>query len=148
MRRLTISGTGEAKSDVVIQDVLNKLKYYEDLEEKLEEVYGECPELLETIINVLVKHEGFNLGNQVKSKLLTDESIDQWESWKKADKDGRLIELPVAIGECVYVIYTGVNGKNPVIMKRRFDYGMIPMFGKAVFKTEEDANTVLKKMEG
>lgn len=32
MNRLTISGTGEAKSDVVIQDVLNKLKFYEDFE--------------------------------------------------------------------------------------------------------------------
>lgn len=34
MERLTVGGTGEAKSDVTIQDVLNKLKYYEDLEEQ------------------------------------------------------------------------------------------------------------------
>lgn len=34
MERLTVGGTGEAKSDVTIQEVLNKLKYYEDLEEQ------------------------------------------------------------------------------------------------------------------
>ena len=52
MERLTVGGTGEAKSNVTIQDVLNKLKYYEDLEEQerlLIQVFtiestAECPE--------------------------------------------------------------------------------------------------------
>lgn len=34
MKRLTNSGTREAKSDVTIREVLNKLAEYEDLEEK------------------------------------------------------------------------------------------------------------------
>ena len=34
MERLTVSGTGEARSDVTIKDILNKLRFYEDLEEQ------------------------------------------------------------------------------------------------------------------
>lgn len=34
MERLTISGTKEAKPDVTIREVLNKLAEYEDLEEQ------------------------------------------------------------------------------------------------------------------
>ena len=34
MKRLTISGTGETKPDVTIREVLNKLRYYEDLKEQ------------------------------------------------------------------------------------------------------------------
>lgn len=33
MNRLTVRGTGEARSDVTIIEILNKLRYYEDLEE-------------------------------------------------------------------------------------------------------------------
>lgn len=33
MKRLTFSGTGEAKTDVTIREILDKLKHYEDLEE-------------------------------------------------------------------------------------------------------------------
>lgn len=34
MKRLTFSGTSEAKQDVTIREVLDKLRYYEDLEEQ------------------------------------------------------------------------------------------------------------------
>lgn len=34
MERLTVSGTGEARSDVTIKDVLDRLRFYEDLEEQ------------------------------------------------------------------------------------------------------------------
>lgn len=34
MKRLTVSGTGEAKTDVTIKEVLDRLRFYEDLEEQ------------------------------------------------------------------------------------------------------------------
>lgn len=85
----------------------DKLSHYENLEKQLEEVYGECPDLLETAIQVLVKHVGFDLGKQLKSKLITDESVDQWENWTKADKEGRLLELPCKTNDENYEIKIG-----------------------------------------
>lgn len=34
MKRLTVSGTGEARTDVTIKEVLDRLRFYEDLEEQ------------------------------------------------------------------------------------------------------------------
>ncbi len=133
----------------------DKLSHYENLEKQLEEVYGECPDLLETVINVLVKHEGFDLGNQLKSKLLTHEAVDQWERWKKADKEGRLIELPCKIDDFVYCIIGTISYKEPSdppvysyrIEERKFKLDMIYRFGKTVFIAREEAEKVLQKME-
>lgn len=176
MERLTVGGTGEAKSDVTIREILNKLKNYEDLEEKLEEVYGECPELLKTVINELVKHEGFDLGNQLRSKLLTDESVDQFENWKEADEQGRLIELPCKVGDTVWELCKcddEIYRIFPMKIKQVIPFGSIRWikmtepkiwhiyaesnqtymyknfndFGKTVFITQEEADKALKKME-
>ena len=63
-------------------EVLEKLTAYEDLEEKLEKVYGECDGLLEVVVNGLVKHEGAEIGKPKKARLLTDEDVDKWEEWR------------------------------------------------------------------
>lgn len=34
MKRLTVRGTGEARTDVTIKEVLDRLRFYEDLEEQ------------------------------------------------------------------------------------------------------------------
>lgn len=47
----------EEPDDEEIENVYMRLKYYEDLEEKLQEVYGDNPDLLETVVNGFVKHE-------------------------------------------------------------------------------------------
>lgn len=57
MERLTISGTKEAKPDVTIREVLNKLAEYEDLEER-----GNC-------WNCLVRW-GIRLGLFLREKFL------------------------------------------------------------------------------
>ena len=42
----------------------------------------------------MIKHSSdVEIGDPIKATLLTDETVDKWERWKKAEKDGRLIEL-------------------------------------------------------
>lgn len=89
----------EEPDDEEIENVYMRLKYYEDLEEKLQEVYGDNPDLLETVVDGLVKHEGCKFDTPYKSKLLMDESVDKWEEWKAADSDGRLIISSCKSGE-------------------------------------------------
>lgn len=72
---------------------VDKLAEYEDLEEKLEKVYGKCDGLLETAINSLVRHEGAEIGTPAKARLLTDEDVDKWESFKDAEEQGLILRL-------------------------------------------------------
>lgn len=65
--------------------------------------------------------------------------IEKLADYENAEEDGLLVRLPVPIGTKVYGIYTGAGGKNHVVLKVSFDYGMIPLWGKSVFGTEEAA---------
>lgn len=117
MERLTISGTKEAKPDVTIREVLNKLAEYEDLEEQ-----------------------------------------------------GKLLELPCAVGDTVYDVcegfiepctveiifiadYKDKEGNSSYIAEINYDREDCPyvsreMFfteiGKTVFFTREEAESALK----
>lgn len=65
--------------------------------------------------------------------------MEKLSEYENAEEDGLLVRLPVPIGTKVYGIYTGAGGKNHVVLKVSFDYGMIPLWGKSVFGTEEAA---------
>ncbi len=82
---------------------MNDIKYYEDLEEKLKNVYGDCDNLLEVVVNRLVKEADENNVKTIKSRLLTDEDVDRWENYKKLEEQGKLVVLPCKIGDIVYV---------------------------------------------
>ena len=98
--------------------------------------------------------------------ILTYEDADQWKKWKQAEKQGRLMELPCAVGDTVYtnfsmqgwyfrkdkkpysakVAFIGINGGDGII---NVDFGdgrmmqfMISDIGKRVFLTREAAQTV------
>lgn len=64
--------------------MMNKLAYYEDLEEKLQSVYGECDGLLEEVVKGLAKHEGVEFEKPMKARLLTDDDVDKWDRMKGA----------------------------------------------------------------
>ena len=84
-----------------INDIYEKLAVWEDLEEQLEKVYGECDGLLETVINHLLQHEGIDIGEPKKARLLTDEAVDEWEEYKKAKEQGLLLRLPCRLGDII-----------------------------------------------
>ena len=60
------------------------MDHYEDLEERLQSVYGECDGLLEKVVEGLVKHEGVEFEKPMKSRLLTDDDVDKWDRLKGA----------------------------------------------------------------
>ena len=69
--------------DEEIDAVYEKLKHYEDLEERLEKVYGEHEGMLGTIVSHLEKHEGIDVGNPGKAVILTDDEVDKWNEYNK-----------------------------------------------------------------
>ena len=83
-----VSETAEAQ-DMAIK-ALEKIQEYHRMEERLKDVYGECDGLLGTFIeqavenavSILEKHEGIDIGDPYKSRLLTDEDVDKWEAYK------------------------------------------------------------------
>ena len=83
-----------------------KLQQYEDLEEDVESVYGNCPGLLKKVIEVLKKHSVID-EKPVKSRLLTDEDVDKWLEYKQLEEQGRLPKLPCKVGDTVYTISKG-----------------------------------------
>lgn len=151
-------------------DSINKLASYEDMEELLEKVYGECDGLLETAIEHLVEHPEIEIGNPGKARLLTDDDVDKWERWKKVEEQGWLLELPCMIDDTVYVWLGHNDFTEPFIPCRVREirigsYGIemslisnhemighlswhnVRDFGKTVFLTREEAEAKLKKME-
>lgn len=74
-----------------------------------------------------------------------DAVYEKLRKYENAEEDGLVVSLPVPIGTKVYGIYTSMTGKNPVVLKFSFDYGMIPLWGKSVFGTEEAAKEHIGK---
>lgn len=159
MERLT-ERTGEGKAIPRMdlknnghQKCMERLAEYEDLEERLQNVYGDHHGLLDEVVAGLERHEKIDLPQQViKSRLLTDESVDQWEEYKTLDKQGKLLKLPCAVGDTVYVLEANMKNFNwnhikGKITKAKFDYWMIPRFGSLVFLTREEAEAALKETQ-
>lgn len=93
-----------------LQEILEKLANYENLEKRLQNIYGDHHGLLDEVVAGLERHEKIDLPQQViKSRLLIDESVDQWEEYKTLDKQGKLLKLPCAVGDTVYVIPSKAN---------------------------------------
>lgn len=86
-----------------IDAVYRKLKHYEDLEERLNKVYGDCDGLLLSVVEMLEKHPCIDMANNtLKSRLLTDEDVDKWEEYKQLEEQGRLVKLPCKVGDAYY----------------------------------------------
>ena len=130
------------KGTVSTRDMINRLGHYEDVVEKLEEVYGECDGLLEVAIDGLLKYgtqEGPEI-KPVKATLLTDEDADEWERYKKLKTESRLLELPVAIDAEVWGIILRMDdflGSYRTVTRMAFRLDMLDKIGKTVFLTKK-----------
>lgn len=95
------SGDGK-KTGTVRGQHIDRLAEYEDLEERLQSVYGECVGLLEKVVGHLERHEGINFQNPaIKAKLLTDEEVDRWEELQQYQAIGTAVCEPEYLGENV-----------------------------------------------
>lgn len=149
------------KDKSTLSEAMAKLAKYEDLEDSLFKVYGECEGLLETAVKGLVKHEGANIGKPNKSILLTDEDADKWERLKDLEKQELLLKLPCKVGDKAYYVHKGGIDEVEVdsffinvnvfanvsfyIESDRFGKTLTPY--KTLFFTKAEAEEALKKME-
>lgn len=62
-------------------EALEKVQHYREMDKKLREVFGDCDGLLETTVDSLCRHEGEDIGRPIKSRLLTDETVDVWDAY-------------------------------------------------------------------
>lgn len=70
--------------DCILHSCIEKLGKYEDLVERLQDVYGECDGLLEMVVDHLGKHSGVDVSKPVfKAILLTDDDVDKWKKYKE-----------------------------------------------------------------
>lgn len=60
-----------------------EIQQYREIERRLQNIYGECDGLLETVVQHLENHENIKLpDNIIKARLLTDEDVDKWEGYR------------------------------------------------------------------
>ena len=133
-------------------ELRERLKYYEDLEERLQAVYGDCDGLLEKVVEHLECHKGVDLPEPVfKARLLTDSEVDRWQEYKKLDKQGKLLKLPCAVGDTIFAIMVDENSFehfhcDAKISALPFDYWMLPIFEETVFLTREEAEAAIQEV--
>ena len=107
------------------------------------------------------KESGNEDGYKGKSKLI--EFLEELKSYKKAEENGMLIHLPCRVGDTVYALTPfceiceealdneyacEVCSRGNFITETKFDYELIPRFGKTVFLTRAEAEQALAKMKG
>ena len=81
-------------------------------------------------------------------------TIDKLAHYEDLEEADRLIELPCAVGDTVYVIdyeYEDIyipSSKYYYVEARDFDYEMLRWMGEWCFLTKEEAEAKLKELEG
>lgn len=160
-----------------VEDMVEKLAVYEDLEERLNNVYGDCDGLLLRVVEALERHSGIDIANNtLKSRLLTDEDVDKWEEYKQLEEQGRLLKLPCKVRDTVYCIFSRYTKctfsneefdeyscqgceyecdskkENYVQDMRAYSLDWIVTnlknFGKTVFLTKSEAEARLEELRG
>lgn len=90
---------------------------------------------------------GMEHGCSVHGCAVIREATDLLTRYADAEKDGRLVVLPCEIGSVVYGVHVLI-GQKPKIIKTVFTHGLIPLCGKAVFATLEEAEAAKAALEG
>ena len=101
-RIITIGVLDEDKKLVGIteenfKNLLKKAEKLDELQTRMKEIYGEGEELLETFVSGLEQYNSQQEEHPFKARLLTNETVDEWEAYQRAKSEERLIELPTKI---------------------------------------------------
>lgn len=75
--------------------------------------------------------------------------LERAKELAQAEKDGRLVVLPVKEGTKIYRVRLNFDGDYYEIIEKDFDLARFRPedFGRIVFKTREEAEAALKKRE-
>ena len=104
-----------------LEEMLEKLSHYEDLEEQLEVLFGgKLP--LDKVVENLNRVVQNNEERLDYARILTNAEAEKWDKWKDLEEQGKLIELPRLPDEEVRISNIGY--------------------------TQEEAEAKLKEMEG
>ena len=79
------------------KNLLKKAEKLDELQTRMKEIYGEGEELLETFVSGLEQYNTQQEEHPFKARLLTNETVDEWEAYQRAKSEERLIELPTKI---------------------------------------------------
>ena len=79
------------------KNLLKKAEKLDELQTRMKEIYGESEELLETFVSGLEQYNSQQEEHPFKARLLTNETVDEWEAYQRAKSEERLIELPTKI---------------------------------------------------
>lgn len=170
---------GRWEYDCSTKEIIDKLAEYEDLEEQ-----GKLLRLAEPVINnytlIIRNRKAHYLAREIdleediieiecaiKSQIECDNMFtvsilqkclkmyDELKSYRDLEEQGKLLKLPVAVGDIVYVIeldeenFTAFHAPLR-IAEYEFSLemiGMLELFGKCIFTTKEAAEAALKEME-
>ena len=72
-----------------------------------------------------------------------ENGLEKIKEWIKADKDGRLVVLPCKVGDTVYTLRRTFDGAD-VVGETELWWTDIPLLGKTVFLTREEAEKALE----
>ena len=144
--------------DCAIWKAIQKLAYYEGLEEQLEELFGgKLP--LDKVVETLKRTVQNGEEKLDYARILTNTEAEKWDKWKDLEEQGRLIELPCKVGDTVYVIentfgndcttaYIAEYELTEISYDGRLWTGEFFQFGKEAFVTKEEAEAKLKEFQG
>lgn len=79
------------------KNLLKKAEKLDELQTRMKEIYGEGEELLETFVSGLEQYNSQQEEHPFKARLLTNETVDEWEAYQRAKSEERLTELPTKI---------------------------------------------------
>ena len=100
----------------------------------------------------------WNEKGQIKESLnhlalfIKKEDAEKFVEWENAEEQGKLLKLPCAVGDMVYVLrldntaYMMNNEKVWEIVEDKFEIFHFDSIGKTVFLTREEAEAALKEM--
>lgn len=62
---------------------IKEVQKYREMDRKLRKTYGECDGLLESVVERFCIHSDIDIGNPIKSRLLTDDDVDKWDTYRE-----------------------------------------------------------------
>lgn len=139
-----------------ILKLAQKLKEYEDIEEKITKKFSGCIDIKTILDSFCAFYDMQETKEELaQCTLLTNEDVLKYRQYKEAEEQGLLLRLPCKVGDTVYTkcaweIESGVVGSIEIIADRVFVNNIHgEMIGESqnIFLTKEEAKQALARME-
>ena len=144
-----------------ILKLAQKLKAYEDIEEKITKKFAGCIDIKTILDSFCAFYDMQEINEELaQCTLLTNEDVLKYRQWKDAEEQDLLLRLPCQVGDTLWWInaYCDLCSSevNSMFIEKGIDGIVIETFicniagkeiGKTVFFTKEEAEQALARME-